>query len=94
MVLSIEDYRMEVCGSYRRGKATCGDIDIIIARKDGTYERHLLTKLVEELSNSGFLTDHLTHPKVPAERSSCSYMGVFQHGGPTHHRIDIKYYPI
>lgn len=26
---------IEVCGSYRRGKATCGDMDIFITRKDG-----------------------------------------------------------
>ena len=49
LVHSIDEYRMEVCGSYRRGKATCGDIDIILARKDGTFEKHLLTKLIEAL---------------------------------------------
>lgn len=28
---------IQVCGSYRRGKLTCGDMDIIITRKDGVY---------------------------------------------------------
>ena len=28
-------YKVEVCGSFRRGKSTCGDMDIILARKDG-----------------------------------------------------------
>jgi len=43
---NIENYRMEVCGSYRRGKAFCGDMDIIISRKDGTYEKSFLQNLV------------------------------------------------
>jgi DNA polymerase/3'-5' exonuclease PolX len=37
---------VEVVGSYRRGKATCGDMDILITRKDGLVERALLQNLV------------------------------------------------
>jgi DNA polymerase/3'-5' exonuclease PolX len=39
-------HSVEVCGSYRRGKLTCGDMDVFITRKDGEYENLLLTKLV------------------------------------------------
>jgi DNA polymerase lambda len=49
LVPTLDLYRMEVCGSYRRGKPTCGDIDIIISRKDGTYEAGLLGELVGAL---------------------------------------------
>jgi DNA polymerase lambda len=28
-------YEAIACGSYRRGKPDCGDIDILITRKDG-----------------------------------------------------------
>jgi DNA polymerase lambda len=94
LVSSLDDYNFEVCGSYRRGKTTCGDMDIIIARKDGTYEKNLLGDLVRELEKVGFLTDHLTTPRASDTRTSTSYMGVCQFEGPTHHRIDIKYYPI
>lgn len=76
LVPSLDMYNFEVCGSYRRGKAICGDMDIIISRKDGTYERHLLVDLVRELEKVGFLTDHLTTPKASDSRSSVSYMGV------------------
>lgn len=34
------------CGSYRRGKETCGDIDILITRKDGANIRGFLMKLI------------------------------------------------
>lgn len=33
----INIHKIEVCGSFRRGAPTCGDIDIIISRKDGIF---------------------------------------------------------
>ena len=36
LVLSDKMHHLEVVGSYRRGKATCGDIDILICRHDGS----------------------------------------------------------
>lgn len=79
MVTSIDMYRMEACGSYRRGKKECGDIDIIISRKDGVFERNFINNLVKELENLGFLTDHLGQPKPDDHRGSMSYMGVCQY---------------
>lgn len=46
MVDNIDNYNLVVCGSYRRGKEKCGDIDIIIARKDGHYEKKLLLDFI------------------------------------------------
>lgn len=46
IVENINLYKMEVCGSYRRGILTCGDIDVIITRKDGTFEPKLINSLV------------------------------------------------
>lgn len=61
---------LTICGSYRRGRSTCGDIDVLIthpkAKTEGTY----LTKLVNMLTESGFLIDHLT------ATGNKKYMGV------------------
>ena len=29
-----ENILVDTCGSYRRGKASCGDVDILLTRKD------------------------------------------------------------
>jgi hypothetical protein len=38
-------------------------MDVIITRKDGTFEARLVNNLVEELTKQGFLTDHLAMPR-------------------------------
>ncbi|KFG62596.1 hypothetical protein TGRUB_288730 [Toxoplasma gondii RUB] len=49
---------MDVCGSYRRGKAECGDIDILLIRRDDVPEG-LLQHVVARLTSCGLLVDHL-----------------------------------
>mmetsp|Transcript_6431 Transcript_6431/g.5789 ORF Transcript_6431/g.5789 Transcript_6431/m.5789 type:complete len:112 (+) Transcript_6431:1459-1794(+) len=83
-------YEAICCGSYRRGKPTCGDIDILITRKDGKPFGNFLSRLVEALEGR-LLTDHLAMPK-PGEYGSEMYMGICCNGG-LHRRIDIKIYP-
>ena len=73
---SIGNYNIEVCGSYRRGRDFCGDIDIIISRLDGKFEKRLLLNLVLELERLNFLTDHLQFPSAADNSSSLSYMGI------------------
>jgi len=46
---------MEVCGSYRRGKQTCGDIDILITHPDGQSHRGVFSKLLTKLHDTGVL---------------------------------------
>ena len=50
------------CGSYRRNKQTCGDIDILISPPEGYNTSLLLLILLYKLTQSGFLTDHLALP--------------------------------
>lgn len=44
---------VQTCGSYRRGKATCGDVDILITHTDGISHQNLLIPLVDSLKKSG-----------------------------------------
>ena len=50
---------VQTCGSYRRGKATCGDVDILLTHTDGVSHEGLLIPLIDSLKRTGFLTDDL-----------------------------------
>ncbi|NWR06850.1 DPOLL polymerase, partial [Paradoxornis webbianus] len=41
------------CGSYRRGKATCGDVDVLVTHPDGHSHRGVFSKLLDSLRRSG-----------------------------------------
>lgn len=41
------------CGSYRRGKATCGDVDVLVTHPDGQSHRGVFNKLLDSLHRSG-----------------------------------------
>jgi DNA polymerase/3'-5' exonuclease PolX len=73
---------VRVCGSYRRKKETCGDLDILISHPDNAC---ILTKIVDLLSHSGLLVGHLTH------QSKTKYMGVCRlNDSLPGRRIDIR----
>ena len=74
-----------ICGSYRRGCKTCGDIDILITDVKNEHHKYL-NKYVEELTKCGFLIDHLT------TKGSKKYMGVCRLTPQSlARRIDIRY---
>ena len=81
----------EVAGSYRRGKSSSGDIDVIFC----TATRPFLRKLVDALHQDGLLTDDLTSgaSRASDDFGPESYMGVYR---LTPHlpyrRIDLKCY--
>jgi len=41
------------CGSYRRGKQTCGDVDILITHPDGHSHSGVYAELINRLTNTG-----------------------------------------
>ncbi|KAH3802875.1 hypothetical protein DPMN_156571 [Dreissena polymorpha] len=43
----------QACGSYRRGKATCGDVDVQVTYPDGKSHRGLFGKLLAKLKKDG-----------------------------------------
>ncbi|KAL1005887.1 hypothetical protein UPYG_G00065170 [Umbra pygmaea] len=81
------------CGSYRRGKATCGDVDILISHPDGKSHRGVFSKLLQSLRHTGFLTDDLVSQEENGEQKK--YMGVCRLPGPgqQHRRLDIIVVP-
>jgi len=80
-------------GSYRRGKETCGDVDILITHKKGFLVDGMLPRLINILHGTNFITDDLTTSWNSKE--SEKYMGVCQLNGQSiHRRIDIRIYPL
>lgn len=81
------------CGSYRRGKATCGDVDVLITHPDGQSHNGVFSKLLQKLHQSGFLTDDLVSHEENGNQKK--YLGVCRLPGPgqRHRRLDIIVVP-
>ncbi|XP_016075538.1 PREDICTED: DNA polymerase lambda isoform X4 [Miniopterus natalensis] len=41
------------CGSYRRGKATCGDVDVLLTHPDGRSHQGIFSRLLDSLRQQG-----------------------------------------
>ncbi|KAF8970645.1 hypothetical protein BDZ97DRAFT_1790287 [Flammula alnicola] len=88
---------IEIMGSYRRGKADCGDIDILITRPtdDGNTHSGVLPRLLQELHAASILTEDLAHPDDPHDleatyRGLCRLPNV---NGSRRRRIDFLSVP-
>ncbi|XP_061685918.1 DNA polymerase lambda isoform X3 [Syngnathoides biaculeatus] len=81
------------CGSYRRGKNTCGDVDVLITHPDGKSHKGVFSKVLQSLHDSGFLTDDLVSHEENGEQKK--YMGVCRLPGPDrrHRRLDVIVVP-
>lgn len=69
-------YQFIICGSYRRGRRTSGDIDILIKHRDPTNKSWPLRGLCDELKAQGFLVARLSgdHKKY---NGICHYDGRY-----------------
>lgn len=86
-----------VCGgSYRRGKAFCGDMDFVITHSDGTSHKGFLPKFVKYLKDIDFLKEDLLFSIHSTEGTSYgvdTYFGLCKYPGrEQRHRIDFKVY--
>ncbi|XP_030308980.1 DNA polymerase lambda isoform X2 [Calypte anna] len=81
------------CGSYRRGKSSCGDVDVLVTHPDGQSHRGVFSKLLDSLHRSGFLTDDLVNQEDNGDQKK--YLGVCRLPGPAqrHRRLDIIVVP-
>ncbi|PSN42010.1 hypothetical protein C0J52_08251 [Blattella germanica] len=84
--------KVELCGSYRRGKVTCGDIDVMITRPEGIC-KDILAQLLEPLKESGFISDDLVNIEV--NKTHKKYLGLCRLPGENqkHRRLDIFVVP-
>ena len=90
-------YIIEICGSYRREKLLCGDIDVLISKK-GTNENdtiHHLHRFIKRLknplsnnNNNPLLIDDITYKNYETK-----YMGFLKYKDNLVRRIDIRYVP-
>jgi DNA polymerase lambda len=74
---------VKVCGSYRRKKPTCGDLDILVANPS-TTKSVSLPDIVTAVEKSGLLVGHLT------SNGQTKYMGVCRGPSGIGRRIDIR----
>ena len=88
-------YKVYICGSYRRGKLTSGDIDILVTHQDiknnKQYEEDpiYLKNIVKVLLDNKILVDHLTM------NGYTKYMGVCKNSlKGLNRRIDIRFIPL
>lgn len=90
------DVIVTACGSYRRGKSMCGDVDILITTPNG--ECNIIFPLIEKLTCLNFLKDNLSMPHDNGNYKMNSYMGICKLLDDEKYkvcrRIDIKVYPI
>ncbi|XP_031491289.1 DNA polymerase lambda isoform X1 [Nymphaea colorata] len=84
-------------GSYRRGKATCGDLDVVITHPDGRSHKGFLPKFVKHLKDMKFLREDLvfsTHSMEGTDSGVDTYFGLCTYPGREQRlRIDFKVYP-
>jgi DNA polymerase lambda len=85
--------KVETCGSYRRGRPTCGDVDILITRTDNKPVAGMLEPILLTLEEDGFLHERLGNTRK-SDKGSEMYMGVCKAPKDScFRRIDIKVYP-
>jgi DNA polymerase/3'-5' exonuclease PolX len=95
------DPRLEImiCGSYRRGKPTSGDIDVLMyhpkvktmkemLHPERFHLKHYMELFIDKLTKDKFLLDHMTDKNYQKK-----YMGFCKYRNNPVRRIDIRFIP-
>lgn len=82
-----------ICGSYRREKPTCNDVDVILSHSKIKTRKQadasdLKTRMIQAMIDDGFIYDSLTSIDTPTK-----YMGLCKLGRDIV-RIDIRFMPM
>jgi DNA polymerase beta len=82
-----------ICGSYRRGTPTSGDVDVLLYHPDIKTSKYIKTPsylelFVDELSTEGFIIDNITDKNYRIK-----YMGFCKYKDQPVRRIDIRMIP-
>ena len=89
--------QVTACGSFRRGRPTCVDVDCLVTRLDDKPIEGMLEKLITALEAKSFLQERLSVSKKVTGKGCETYMGVCKlieaKGKAKARRIDIKVYP-
>ena len=90
-----DSVEVTACGSYRRGKPTCGDVDCLVTRTDDEPIQGMLEELLLALEEKEFLKERLSVSKKVTQGGCETYMGVckLKKQKSKARRIDIKVYP-
>nr|XP_053645240.1 DNA polymerase lambda-like [Cherax quadricarinatus]XP_053645241.1 DNA polymerase lambda-like [Cherax quadricarinatus]XP_053645242.1 DNA polymerase lambda-like [Cherax quadricarinatus] len=82
-----------VCGSYRRGKPSCGDVDILVTHPDGHSHENIFKPLLKCLKETGFITNDLVTKEDNGNQQK--YLGVCKLPGEgrKHRRLDVIVVP-
>uniref|UniRef100_A0A9J8D7T2 DNA polymerase n=1 Tax=Cyprinus carpio carpio TaxID=630221 RepID=A0A9J8D7T2_CYPCA len=91
------EYIGTICGSYRRGAESSGDIDILLTHPDFTSQSEkqpkLLHAVVDHLESIGFITDTLSKGDTKFMVGLCLSQSEEDEEECFHRRIDIRLIP-
>jgi DNA polymerase lambda len=89
-ILPEEIIHIELCGSYRRGKESCGDIDVLITRKDDGSIDGILTALTAKLQKINLIREYLSESVTDKLRYQTTILCKYKEN--PHRQVDIKVY--
>ncbi|KAK6639331.1 hypothetical protein RUM43_007603 [Polyplax serrata] len=87
--------RVELVGSFRRGKETCGDVDLMIINGGPKAPGVILIELTNSLKAQGYITEDLLNIGSEGDNHHSKYFGIFKLPGESsrHRRIDFFVVP-